>query len=182
MPTRGSVCTELRLPARPRGRQRESRGAGLIGEASPGLDHQRVMGNLSILLSGHIKRKKLGQLCLAPMEIVLDAAKTLMVQPDLAFVSHDRLGIIRDRIMGAPDLVVDILSWGADELDRTTCVGWFREHGVREYWRVDPAGRQVEVINLQGKNGSAWHIAKGEERVKSAVLPGLRCKAQEVFE
>ena len=34
----------------------------------------------------------------------------MIVQPDLFFVAHDQDGIVKERVYGAPELVIEVLS------------------------------------------------------------------------
>ena len=70
-----------------------------------------------VLVEGLFSRAQLGlellhigEVLPAPMDVVLDYANALVVQPDLLFVSNDRREIITDRVYGAPDMVVEVLS------------------------------------------------------------------------
>lgn len=58
-------------------------------------------------------------MCVAPLDVVLDETAALVVQPDVVFISRDRLGIIRNQVWGAPDLVVEVASLGTAERDRS---------------------------------------------------------------
>ena len=85
------------------------------------------------------------------------------VQPDLLFVSSERRAIIGEKqIMGAPDLVVEILSPSTAHRDRGIKLDLYGRHGVRQYWIVDPVEDVVDV----------WHFADeaGYERF-SGELP-----------
>jgi Uma2 family endonuclease len=111
---------------------------GFVREpAMPNYQHQRVATRLLALLYAHVQQRGVGEV-LSPMDVVLDEAAALVIQPDLVFVGRDRLGIIRERIWGAPDLVVEIVSPHTERRDRTTKVGWYRNYGVRECWLITP--------------------------------------------
>jgi Uma2 family endonuclease len=74
------------------------------------------------------------------------------VQPDIIFISIDRLEIItKKRIEGVPDLVIEILSPGSVGYDRRTKYDLYAEAGVREYWIVDPANCTADVFVLRGR-------------------------------
>ena len=77
---------------------------------APTISHQRVVGELFIGLSEHVRERKLGDVLIAPIDVVLDADADLVVQPDLLFVSNERRDRIGDRVFGAPDLVIEVLS------------------------------------------------------------------------
>jgi hypothetical protein len=51
-----------------------------------------------------------GEACLSPLDVVLDVERNLVVQPDLSVVLAEPADIVTDRIWGAPDLVVEVMS------------------------------------------------------------------------
>ena len=60
-------------------------------------------------------------------------------QPDLLFVSKDRLSIITEkRVVGCPDLVIEILSESTKQLDLDSKYKTYEKSSVLEYWIVDP--------------------------------------------
>ncbi len=77
---------------------------------SPVVRHQRVVRDLTIALTAFARAHRLGEVLPAPMDVILDHDANLVVQPDLLFVSAERSEIVADRIYGAPDLVVEVLS------------------------------------------------------------------------
>ena len=84
---------------------------GIVREPpAPLYGHQVVVMRAIILLERHVRANGLGTVCVSPIDVVLDRDAALVVQPDLIFVSTARTSIIRDRIWGAPDLVVEVLS------------------------------------------------------------------------
>jgi Uma2 family endonuclease len=86
---------------------------------SPGEKHQRVLGNLFLSISNHVKTKNRGRVYIAPFDVVFGEKTAL--QPDLLFVSAGRLGIIGpEYVLGAPDLVVEVLSPYRQSYDRVT--------------------------------------------------------------
>ena len=80
------------------------------------------------------------------MDVVL--ADHSVVQPDLVYVSKDRLSIAQDRIRGVPDLLVEILSPSSIRRDRSLKRALYAGSDVPEYWIVDPAGEQIDVYVL----------------------------------
>ena len=76
---------------------------------APELFHQRWAGQLYFAIQSYVDAGKLGEVFFAPVDVVLDERN--VVQPDLVFVSTANAGLLERRgIMGAPDLVVEILS------------------------------------------------------------------------
>ena len=99
--------------------------------AAPTPGHQWVVGGLYIALTDHVRQHGGGAIWLSPIDVVLDRDSHLVVQPDLILVSEPRIGIVTDRVWGAPDLVIEVLSpWPRiGTLDER--IAWFAQYGVR---------------------------------------------------
>jgi Uma2 family endonuclease len=131
-------------------------------------------------LARHVRTFALGRVVVSPMDVILDRERHLVVQPDVLFVSTARLAICTDRIWGAPDLTIEVVSQGNQRHDRVVKARWYCEYGVRECWLVDLIARRIEVRDLtsQGADSRAFD---GRALVRSRVLPRLRLKASDVF-
>lgn len=57
---------------------------------SPSVSHQRVVLELMLALVPFVRQKQLGEVLIAPMDVILDFDNALVVQPDLLFVSNER--------------------------------------------------------------------------------------------
>jgi Uma2 family endonuclease len=153
---------------------------GLLREPpAPTFQHQAIVGRLHVLLERHVRRSAAGRVVASPVDVVLDREHALVVQPDLVFVSAARLDICKDQIWGAPDLVAEVLSMGSHRRDRTVKVAWYRQYGVRECWLVDLIARHIEVLDLAAP-GRASRVFEARQMVRSAVLPRLRLRADDV--
>jgi Uma2 family endonuclease len=146
---------------------------------APFYGHQQVVGQIFLLLRTHVHERKLGDVCLSPMDVVLDADAALVVQPDLMFISTERRDIIRDHVWGAPDLVVEVASPATQYRDRTLKLVWYRKYGVRECWLVDPGENRIEVVDCDSNTSEAF---TGEATIRSHVLPDLAIPAKACFE
>jgi Uma2 family endonuclease len=160
---------------------------------SPFYRHQAVVVNALSLLRQHVRQHNLGHVCVSPMDVVLDKAKALIVQPDVFFVSNARAGIIRDVVWGAPDLVVEVASRRSAARDRTTKLGWYRRYGVLECWLIDPpspkgfgetspSGGEVVVVDLEKRGRATFRRFSRDESVKSGVMPLFDQPARAFFE
>ena len=120
-------------------------GAMRVADA-PFVSHQRVVLRLALAMERHVAAEGLGEVFLAPIDVVFDADRALVLQPDLLFVSRQRSDIVRERIYGTPDLVVEVLSPRprVGELDER--VQWFAQYGVREIWLYHQIERQMHVL------------------------------------
>lgn len=151
---------------------------------SPTAAHQQISRNLEFLLLSHVRAQRLGTVYYAPMDVVFgEGNEREVAQPDLLFVRTERRGIIGpDAVLGAPDLVVEILSPSTEALDRGYKKSLYARFGVAEYWIVDPKAQAIEVYAL----GSAGYELKGRygkgDRFTSPLFPGLGLPLDEVFE
>lgn len=153
---------------------------GVLREpAAPSFSHQLVVGHLFRRLADHVDRHGLGVVAASPVDVVLDTTRALVVQPDVLYVSAARQAICRDRVWGAPDLVVEVLSFGNGSHDRVTKVRWYRDYGVRECWLVDLYKLEIAVLVLESGNVARSYVA--QERLRSSVLPRLRLTPAAIF-
>ena len=145
----------------------------------PNIRHQAISRNLGLRLWELVRSHGLGQVFLAPTDVVLSPES--VVQPDILFVSNERRGIITEaNVSGAPDLVVEILSPSTAERDRELKRTLYARYGVREYWIVDPEDSSVEVMALEEAGFvSARRYTSGQ--VESPLLPGLAIPLGEIF-
>jgi Uma2 family endonuclease len=146
---------------------------------APFYGHQQAVGQLFLVLRTHVHERQLGDVCLAPMDVVLDEESGLVVQPDLMFISHERRDIIRNHVWGAPDLVVEVVSPATQHRDRTLKLAWYRKYGVRECWLVDAAERRIEVVDCESDQLESF---TGDTPIRSRVLPHLAAPSSACFQ
>jgi Uma2 family endonuclease len=154
---------------------------GYVREAaSPTPAHQRVVGALHVHLWQHLRDTGAGEVWLSPLDVVLDVERDLVVQPDLSVVLAERADRVTDRVWGAPDLVVEVMSprprIGTVE-ERLT---WFANYGVRECWLVHLPGSRIEVVRFD--DGASVSTMFGPlEAIRSSVLPKLDLRPLDVM-
>ncbi|MHC1741671.1 MAG: Uma2 family endonuclease [Syntrophobacteraceae bacterium] len=130
---------------------------------APSFKHQRVVGNLYHILRGAMH----GERCIvgiAPTDVVLSEHD--VVQPDV-FVVCDGRKITDQNILGAPELVFEVLSPATAKKDRWEKKALYERAGVIEYVLVDPEGRYVERY-LLGRDG---RFDRGEVFAPDQMLP-----------
>ena len=147
-----------------------------IAEA-PAVRHQRLLGRLYLAMVPFVQERHLGEVLLAPTDVILDYERSLVVQPDLVFVSREREHIVLDNVHGAPDLAVEILSPHARVGDLNERVGWFAKYGVRECWVANIPKRQYAVLTLAKTGVVERRLCEGGEAAPSDVLPGFMTPA-----
>jgi Uma2 family endonuclease len=153
---------------------------GVVREPpSPFAQHQRLTTRIASLLDQHVRQHDLGTVLVAPMDVVLDPEKDLVLQPDVMFISRARENIIQDFVRGAPDLVVEVTSPGTARSDRRDKVRWYQASGVRECWLVDAQQQTVTVYDLS--SDAAGVGVSNDAVVRSSVLPLLSLAAGELL-
>ncbi len=133
--------------------------------------HQRAVGRLYRVLDDHVTERDLGEVWLSPIDVILDAARHLVVQPDLLFISHGRSRILTDRIRGAPDLVVEVVSPYPRIGQLNERIGWFAEYGVAECWIVELVARRIDVVTFEQGRVAERRTFDSRSRLISRVLP-----------
>jgi len=153
----------------------------LFVSPAPKTLHQRVVANLLTMLHQHVRRRRLGEVFVAPVDVVF--AKGTVLEPDVLFISTSRLHYIgEDNLSGPPDLAVEVISESTKRLDREVKLKQYAVYGVSEYWMVDPDGNSVEVFRLQGEEYElAEHLGFGDT-LTSPLFPGLKIAVASLWE
>jgi Uma2 family endonuclease len=135
---------------------------------APTLRHQRVVRQVFRLLLEFADRSG-GEAFDSPVDVVL--ADHSIVQPDVVYVGSKRAGILRQRVEGAPDLVVEILSPGTARRDLGEKLRLYADSGVAEYWIVDPA---LETFEFLENTADGFRVRLPDGAVyRSAAISGL---------
>lgn len=121
----------------------------LVMEPQPAYGHQLVVKNLLKLIDRHVSLMKTGVVLPGPLDVILSEYN--IVLPDIIYISRENYHIIRRKIHGAPDLIVEVLSARDAGRDRELKMKLYARHGVREYWLADPDAKTVEVYALAGR-------------------------------
>ena len=148
---------------------------------SPTASHQRVVGELFLALCPFVRSRRLGEVLLAPMDVILDVDADLVVQPDLLFVSTERGHVLTDRVYGAPDMVVEVLSPKPRIGVLDERIGWFARYGVRECWLANLPTKQLVVLTFDQGRIAARALFEGSQPIRSALFEGLQLTPLQLF-
>ena len=151
----------------------------LILVPAPNLKHQKVQRRLGQRLSQFIEEHDLGEFFYAPCDVFLSNRN--VVQPDLLFVSQEREDLLSDgeKVGGAPDLVVEILSPSTADKDRGIKRELYSTYGVTEYWLVDPIAETVSIHRRRGGVLAATHTFGRGQTLRSPLSAGLELRMDE---
>ena len=155
----------------------------LVRKQSPTIQHQSISGNIYFQIRLFVEKKSLGKVFSAPLDTVLDDGNAY--HPDVLFVKKDRYHILDEKeevVIGAPDLVVEILSKGTAIYDRGDKKDIYEKYGVREYWLVDPKKKSVEVYSFAEQQFKLVQYFEETGTIQSIVLAGFKIKLEKIFE
>jgi Uma2 family endonuclease len=143
--------------------------------------HQRILGNILVALHQHVRQHRLGQVLVAPVDVVF--ARGTVLEPDILFVSASRLHYIgEDNLSGPPDLAVEVISESTRRLDREVKLKQYALYGVSEYWLLDPEGNSVEVFRLKGEEYELAERLGFGDTLTSPLFPGLQLAVASLWE
>jgi Uma2 family endonuclease len=154
----------------------------LVKKQSPTFDHQAISREIEFFLVSWNKQSKAGVVYNAPLDVVLDDGNCY--HPDLLYIRKERFFILdkKERIViGAPDMVVEILSKSTAADDKGIKKDNYEKFGVREYWLVDPQKKSFEIYSLVDERYRLTSYLEGNGVLKSIVLEGLEIEIETIF-
>ena len=151
----------------------------LVVTPAPKWAHQQVVFKLAEVLAEAVRRGY-GKAAFAPTDVVLDDEN--VVEPDLLFISRERLGIVtEENVRGAPDLVVEVLSERTRERDLGAKLRLYARFGVRFYWVVDPEAGTVRTFELARGGYAEAAVLRAGETLSCALFAGVTVDVAAVF-
>jgi Uma2 family endonuclease len=151
---------------------------------APQWGHQETCGNVYTELRNWSRRTGLGRAAIAPDIIFADTDNVI---PDVVWASNERLATVLDKaghLTAAPELVVEVLSPGADNerRDRDLKLRLYSARGVKEYWIFDWRLQQVEVYRREQISLSLVATLFASDRLTSDLLPGFSCSVMDFLQ
>jgi Uma2 family endonuclease len=155
---------------------------GFVRDApAPSTGHQSAVGETFVCLRTHLAQHDSGRVWMSPTDVVLDREQNLVVQPDVIVVLNDRQHIVADRVWGAPDLVVEVMSPRPRIGRLHERLAWFAKYGVRECWLVRPAIREIEVISFGDGAAADRRVFTAQQPIASIGLPSLEATPESIL-
>lgn len=156
--------------------------------SAPARIHQRISSNLFGEIYLYLRNKKC-EAYSAPFDVRLTPLKRnksnkvhTVVQPDICVICD--LDKLDDKgCVGAPDLMIEILSPGNTRKEMREKYDVYEENGVKEYWLVEPQDKCVfvYVLNEAGKYIGLQPVTD-EDILTSTVFPDLQIDLSRVFD
>lgn len=156
-------------------------GGRLIAMPRPHPRHQAILRELSTELTIYLRAHRIGAVW---PEIDVQLSRRRVYVPDLVFLSQsqlDRYSSDRGRIVGAPDLVVEIVSPASASRDRVAKFNAYREAGVPWYWLIDSQSLAVEEYRLMPEGYLAVARVAAGEIFRPQLFPDLGVNLAELM-
>jgi Uma2 family endonuclease len=135
--------------------------------------HQRVAVRIAFELGRYLDEHPVGEI-LTEIDVHLGQGLSggdLVYRPETIFLRTDRLSAMREKVIGASDLVVEVVSRGSRRLDSETKKDDYERYGVREYWLIDPEEERMAFWRLGG--GRFSEISPSGDSLASHAVPGF---------
>ncbi|WP_293741436.1 Uma2 family endonuclease [uncultured Pedobacter sp.] len=154
---------------------------------APSSVHQEIVGNIFLKLGNFLKKQPC-KVYLSPFDVRFpkesrnDQAIFTVLQPDICVIC-DKNKIDARGCIGAPDLVVEVLSPGNTKMELLNKYHVYEESGVKEYWVVSQGDKSILIYTLNeiGKFEPS-KIFTLSEKITSTVLPGFELALDDVFD
>ena len=150
---------------------------------APAISHQKISGNLYGEMYHYFKGKSC-KLFAAPFDVVLKNKKGIedsVVQPDICVVCDPKKLENDKRCLGAPDLIIEILSPGNTKKEMRDKYELYEEAGVYEYWVVRPIDKEITQFVLENDKYRALPPIIEGDMISSAKFPELTVATEDIF-
>jgi Uma2 family endonuclease len=139
--------------------------------ASPTPRHQEAVFDFAYAWRFYAATGRAGSVIIAPMDCVFDRERALILQPDVVFISQARLHLVTDRVWGAPDIVLEVLSPHPRIGTLQERLALFAEYGVKECWLYHQPERALEIVSFSGGVETSRRRFEYDDRIVSPLWP-----------
>jgi Uma2 family endonuclease len=153
---------------------------------NPTRRHQEILGEIWSRLQAYAKGTRSGVALMAPQDVLIRRHPLRVRQPDVLFITHERLAQCPGPddpapLPIAPELVVEILSPSERRVDRDQKLRDYCDAGGVECWVVNPPQQSVEVVRLSPAGPASLANYAAEETLRSAAFPDLSMPVSAIF-
>jgi Uma2 family endonuclease len=152
---------------------------------APNRFHQTLSREIFVRIANFLSGRKC-EVYSAPFDVRLpgkskaDKDIITVVQPDICVIC-DTSKLDDKGCIGAPDIVVEILSPGNNAKELCNKYEVYEEAGVKEYWIVSPQDQTFLVYTLSNGRFKPSKLMVSGETIVSSVLPGFQLQLSEIF-
>jgi Uma2 family endonuclease len=154
---------------------------------APGTTHQAVSWDIAYYFANYFRKTNCKTFA-APFDVrLLDSKKSKnnqqvfsVVQPDICVICDEKK-IDERGCVGAPDLIIEIVSPGNSKREMKTKYELYEENGVREYWIANPLEKNIMLYVLKAKKYHLKKIYFDDDAIESVLFKGLVIDLKEIF-
>lgn len=155
---------------------------------APSIIHQEISRNINRILDHYFFGKSC-KVFYAPLDVLLPDNKRsseeneifTVVQPDLCVICDPEKIADGKKCIGAPDLVIEILSPGNSKKEMDYKFDLYQEAGVQEYWLVYPEERSINIFVLKDGEYIGLKPKSEGQILTSSLFPELRADVDTIF-
>ncbi len=153
----------------------------LMKKQAPSPPHQLAVIKIAHAFESIVQTQKTGFAFTSPIDVYFDNYNN--TQPDVLFILKERDFIIdpQQGIVGAPDLIVEVLSPNNAKSDKVTKKALYLKFGVKEYWIVDPIYKSVLIYALNNDQYDLKQELIEDGKIESLILPDLNLDIKVIF-
>ncbi len=162
-------------------------GIAKLMSPAPSSEHQAVSGEIFVALKTRLKKKKC-KIFYAPFDVRLpennktdDKEIFTVVQPDISIIC-DETKIDSKGCLGAPDMIIEIVSEKNSKRDVEDKFLIYQKHGVREYWLVFPHEKTVQCFVLKNNKYQLAGMFAEKGKVKVNIFDDIYINLEDIFE
>lgn len=141
-------------------------------------EHGLILSNIAYILFDGIRGKRLGRVFPEMAYALCREPELSLRQPDVSFVSLDRIQSVQGYFDGAPELAVEVVSPSDHAADLHLKVKQYLAAGSHEVWVVYPQMRSVEIY-LRG--GQARNLCDSDT-ITFELFPGWSAQVADFFD
>jgi len=161
---------------------------GIAYDMSPApiLEHQLILNELSRQFSTYLLNKT----CIvipSPVDVIFPKSNKDIkdaedvVQPDIIIVCDHKKLQSHKRCIGAPDLIIEILSPSTSKLDLKDKFKLYEREGVKEYWIVYPNDKVINIYKLEDNKYKIPEVYAVDDKFNTGIFSDLEIDLSLVF-
>lgn len=153
---------------------------------APSSSHQRLFLHMLLEIGNFLKGREC-TVYAAPFDVRLprksadDKDIITVLQPDICVIC-DPTKIEERGCLGAPDIVIEILSPSNNKKELKYKKDIYQESGVKEYWIVEPREKAIQVMTFENGTLLSSTYFFTDEQVTTPILPGFSLDVGKLYD
>jgi len=143
--------------------------------------HNQINGNLYKIIDTYVVENNIG---FVGIEKILIQCTRNDYEPDLCYFNKEKSKKFKNEqsLFPIPDMIIEVLSKGTEKRDRGIKFEDYQNHGVKEYWIIDPKKNIIEQYVLNKKGNYEMVLKSNSGDIKPTTINGLIIPIQSIFD